>query len=76
MAGNLDPFTPTILSLSTCGPRCEHSLHEKLVGDANLAQTAKVEQGKADDLRLSWIVLWNDRRYFIVSAHARRSDRV
>ena len=71
IAGNLDPFTPTILSLSTCDPGCEPSTHgEELAGGANLAQTTEVEQGKPDDLRASW----DDCRYFILSAHARRSD--
>ena len=51
MAGNLDPFTPTILSLSTCKSKRELYLHEEMVGSTNLAKAAKVEQGKGDDLR-------------------------
>lgn len=46
------------------------------MGGANLAKPAKVEQGKGDDLRLSRAMSWNDRRYFIMSAHVHRSDRV
>jgi len=55
---------------------CELSVHEAPAGAANLAQAAKVEQGETDDLRLSYAMSWNDRRYFIMSAHARRSDKM
>lgn len=53
MAENLDPFTPTILNLSTYEPKYELPEHEGLAGGANLAETTKVEQGETDDLRLS-----------------------
>ena len=74
MAGNLDPLTPTMLSLPTCDPRCEPSIHEDPARGANLAKPTEVEQGEADDLTLS-CVSWNDRPNFILSAHAHRSDR-
>lgn len=53
MAGNLDPFTPTILSSSTCDLGCVLSTRGELAGGTNLAQTTEIEQGKTDDLRLS-----------------------
>lgn len=52
MAGNLDPLTPTILSLSTCWTGCEFPEREEMGGRPNLAQSAKVEQGETDDLKL------------------------
>lgn len=57
MAGNLDPFTPTMLSLSTCDLGYELSVHGAPVGGANLAQAAKVEQGETNDLRLSCVIV-------------------
>ena len=52
MAGNLDPLTPTMLSLSTYGTSSEFSENEEMGGRPNLSQTAKVEQGETDDLGL------------------------
>jgi hypothetical protein len=61
MAGNLDPLTPTILSLSTCTSTCEFSEQGETAGRPNLAQTAKVEQGETDDLKSLQVMSWNDR---------------
>ena len=56
--------------------RREPTLHEELIGGANLAKATKVEQGKSDHLRMPCAMSWNDRRDLIISAHALRSDRV
>ena len=75
MAENLDPFTPTILSLSTYEPKYELPEHEGLAEGANLAETTKVEQGETDDLRLSCLchgMIENISFY----QHAHRSDKV
>ena len=50
MAGNLDPLTPTMLSLPTCNARCKLSVHEEPAGGASLPKTTEVEQGETDDL--------------------------
>ena len=51
MAGNLEPFTPTIPRFSICWTLREFFEDEEMVGRPNLAQTAKVEQGETDDLK-------------------------